>query len=81
MDSVTILNDCLNLLHIRDNAELLSLLEMYKEQPDGQKEAIKIAFELKKQRQEARKTERKLKSKVEANERHQRDNIYAAGYP
>jgi hypothetical protein len=30
-----ILSKCLNLLHVRDNVELLALLEKYKEKQDG----------------------------------------------
>ncbi len=66
---------------MRDNVELLAMLEKYKEHQDGKKATIKIADLMKKQRKEMRKAKRMLKSKVEANEKHQRDNIDAKGYP
>jgi len=76
-----ILAQCLELLSVENHVQLLSMLSRYKQQKDGQKEAIQISVEMKKKRQECRKHERKLKGKVEQNERHQKQYIDEKGYP
>jgi len=80
MESKTILDKCLNLLHVRDNIELLATLEKYKKQQDGQKEALTISADLKKARVEARRKERQLQKCVYANDAHQRKEINVTGY-
>ena len=76
-----ILAQCLQLLSVENHVQLVSMLMRYKQQKDGQKEAIEVSSVLKKKRQECRKEERKLKEKIEQNEHHQRQYIDEKGYP
>ncbi len=54
-----ILAQCFELLSVDNHFQLVSMLMRYKQQKDGQTEAIEISFELKRQRQEYRKQEKK----------------------